>query len=203
MKERPLIAILRGVQPFEVIDIARGIVDAGIDKIEVPFNSPKPLESIGLLIDTFGDQINIGAGTVVTVEQVEQVSAIGGQFIVSPNCNVEVIAKTKALGMASYPGVLTPTECYAAIDAGADAIKLFPASVVGTKGLSAYRAILPPDIDVYVVGGADASNFSDWYQAGAKGFGLGASLYRAGDTAEKVAAAANSAVAAFDALMDQ
>ncbi len=200
MKERSLIAILRGVTPIDVLDIAEALIDAGINKIEVPLNSPDALVSIKKLASTYGEKSYLGAGTVINVEQVEQVAAVGGRFIVSPNTNLDVITRTKELNMGSYPGVMTPSECYAAIAAGADVLKLFPANVLGEKGLQALLAILPKDKAVYVVGGADANNFSTWYQAGAKGFGLGTSLYCAGDTPEKVHKAAVAAVLAYDAL---
>jgi len=197
---RPIIAILRGVKPAEAVGIAGVILAAGIDKIEVPLNSPSPFDSINAIVKAYGDQALIGAGTVLTTAQVKQVRSAGGQLVVSPNCDPAVIAATIAEGMQSWPGVFTPSEALAALQAGATGLKLFPGDMAGPKGLQAMRAILPLGTQVYAVGGAAPDNFSKWIEAGADGFGIGSAIYKPGDTAETVAAKAQAIVAAFDAI---
>ena len=193
----PLIAILRGITPDEVADVATVLVSEGITTIEVPLNSPDAMTSIKKLSDELADKAVIGAGTVLTAEEVEAVHAVGGQLIVSPNCDAEVIATTKRLNLQSWPGVFTPTECFAALRAGADGLKLFPGSMAGPSGLKAIRAILPKGTQVYAVGGAGADNFAEWIAASADGFGLGTALYSPGLTAEEVAARARTIVQAY------
>ena len=149
---RPLIAILRGIKPSEAVDVAAALLDAGIDRIEVPTNSPDPFESIGIIVDAFAKDALIGAGTILTTEQVNQVDAVGGKLIVSPNCDPKVIAHTKVKSMQSWPGVFTPTEAFAALQAGADGLKLFPGAMAGPSGLKAIRAILPVGTKVFAVG---------------------------------------------------
>jgi 2-dehydro-3-deoxyphosphogalactonate aldolase len=197
---RPIIAILRGVKPAEAVGIAGVILAAGIDKIEVPLNSPSPFDSINAIVKVYGDQALIGAGTVLTTTQVKQVRSAGGQLVVSPNCDPAVIAATIAEGMQSWPGVFTPSEALAALQAGATGLKLFPGDMAGPKGLKAMRAILPFGTQVYAVGGAAPDNFSKWIEASADGFGLGSAIYKPGDTSETVAAKAQAIVTAFDAI---
>ena len=197
---RPIIAILRGVRPDEVVAIGRTLVAAGIDRIEVPLNSPEPLESIAALADALDGEAEIGAGTVTVPEQVDAVAGAGGRLIVSPNFDAEVVARTRTLGLASYPGVFTASECFAAVKAGADALKLFPASRLGTDGLKALRDVLPPSTPLYAVGGVGPADFAAWRAAGADGFGIGGALYRPGATAAEVDAAARALVAAWDGL---
>ena len=197
---RPIISILRGVHPAEAVAFAGVILAAGIDRIEVPLNSPSPLESISAIAKTYGDRALIGAGTVLTVAQVQQVRAAGGQLVVSPNCDPAVIAATIATGMQSWPGIFTPSEAFAALQAGATGLKLFPGDMAGPKGLKAMRAILPTGTQVYAVGGAGPENFAEWIAASADGFGLGSAIYKPGDTPETVAAKAQAIVAAFDAI---
>ena len=197
---RPIISILRGVHPSEAVAIAGVILAAGIDKIEVPLNSPSPLESISAIAKAYGDRALIGAGTVLTVAQVQQVRAAGGQLVVSPNCDPAVIAATIAAGMQSWPGVFTPSEAFAALQAGATGLKLFPGDMAGPKGLKAMRTILPTGTQVYAVGGAGPENFAEWVAASADGFGLGSAIYKPGDTPETVATKAQAIVAAFDAI---
>ena len=195
---RNIIAILRGVTPGEVGAIGAELVAAGIDTIEVPLNSPDPFESIAVLSRDLGDRALIGAGTVLGVDQVARVRAAGGALVVSPDANPDVIAATKAAGMASYPGVMTPTECFAALRAGADGLKLFPATLIGPGGLKALRAVLPPETEVFAVGGAGPSNFAAWLDAGATGFGIGTALYQPGFGPAEVRARAREVVAAYD-----
>ena len=197
---RPIIAILRGVQPAEAVAIAGVILAAGIDKIEVPLNSPSPLESISAIVKTYGDRALIGAGTVLTIAQVQQVRVAGGKLVVSPNCDPAVIAATIAAGMQSWPGIFTPSEAFTALQAGATGLKFFPGNMAGPKGLKAMRAILPTGTQVYAVGGAGPENFVEWVAASANGFGLGSAIYKPGDTPETVAAKAQAIVAAFDAI---
>lgn len=193
----PLIAILRGITPPESLAIAQSLMDAGITQIEVPLNSPDPLESISTLAQEFGDRALIGAGTVLSVAEVAAVKAAGGNLIVSPNCDVEVIRTTKSNGMQSWPGVFTPTEAFAALKAGADGLKLFPGAMAGTTGLAAMRPILPKGTLVFAVGGAGPENFGDWIKASADGFGLGSAIYKPGMTAQDVATRAAAIVEAY------
>lgn len=197
---RGVIAILRGVTPDAVEGIGAALIEAGIDRIEVPLNSPDPVDSIARLARAFGSVAQIGAGTVLTVEEVAAVADVGGRMIVSPNTDSAVIRATRAAGLDSFPGVFTPSECFAALAAGATGLKVFPASIMGTEGLKAIRAVLPPGTDVYAVGGVGAADFADWRQAGAAGFGIGSALYKPGDDAAAVAARAHAIVAAWDAL---
>lgn len=195
----PLIGILRGVTPDEVIDITEAVLSSGISQIEVPLNSPKPLESIRRLVDTFGERAVIGAGTVLTPAQVRDVYAAGGRLIVSPNCRPAVIEETHKLGMASWPGIVTPSEAFDALDAGATGLKLFPAVQVGLEGMKAVRAVLPSGTLLYAVGGVGVVNFAEWRAAGIDGAGLGSALYKPGQNASQVAKQAQALVDAWEA----
>ena len=196
---RPLVAILRGVRPDEVEAIGDALVAAGIGVIEVPLNSPEPLSSIARLARHLPDAL-VGAGTVLTRGEVEQVSEAGGRLAVSPNMEAPVIAHARTLGMVSLPGVFTPTEAFAALRVGADGLKLFPASLIGPAGVKAMRAVLPRGTQVYAVGGVDVGNVGEWMAAGTDGFGIGSALYKPGMGADEVGKRAAAFVTAFDGV---
>ncbi|WP_016855742.1 2-dehydro-3-deoxy-6-phosphogalactonate aldolase [Halomonas smyrnensis] len=195
----PLIGILRGITPDEAVDVGEALLAAGLDRLEVPLNSPEPLESIRRLAEALGDRAAVGAGTVLTPEQVRDVHAAGGRLIVSPNCRPAVIEETRRLGMASYPGIVTPSEAFDALDAGATALKLFPAVQVGLEGMKAVRAVLPAGTALYAVGGIGVDNFAQWRAAGVDGAGLGSALYKPGLGAEEVGERARQLVEAWRA----
>jgi 2-dehydro-3-deoxyphosphogalactonate aldolase len=198
MQHRELIAILRGITLQESDAVASGLIDAGITKIEVPLNSPDPIATISHLQRRFGDQALFGAGTVLTVDEVEAVAQTGAKLIVSPNTNYDVISRSKQLGLYSYPGVMTPTECFAALDAGADGLKFFPASLIGPNGIAAIKAVLPKSVTTYAVGGASADNFKHWFDVGITGFGIGSALYKPGRSSDDVGKIAREIVASYD-----
>ena len=193
----PVVAILRGVRSEEVIAVAQGIYDAGIRVIEVPLNSPDPLASIENLATHFGHDAIIGAGTVLSSHDVARCRDAGAKIIVSPNMNVEVIRATTAAGMISAPGCMTPTEVFTALDAGAHAVKLFPGEMVTAAAVKGFRAVLPNDTILLVVGGMSADTVASYRSAGADGFGIGSAIYRAGITAAEAGANAAKFVAAL------
>jgi 2-dehydro-3-deoxyphosphogalactonate aldolase len=199
MTGRNIIAILRGVKTAEIGAIADALVRAGITKIEVPLNSPDPLNSIQILARDFGADALVGAGTVLTVQDAKRVADVGGAMVVSPDCNPAVIEATKKLGMQSFPGVLTPTEAFSALGCGADGLKFFPSFLIGPKGLAAMAAVFPVGTKTYAVGGVGPENFNAWFDAGVTGFGIGTGLYRPGFSAADVASRARTLVAAYDA----
>jgi 2-dehydro-3-deoxyphosphogalactonate aldolase len=198
----PLVAILRGVRPDEVEPIGDALVAAGFTLIEVPMNSPEPLDSIGRLARRFAGRALVGAGTVLTTEQVAQVQDVGGQLIISPNSDLAVIAATAKADMISMPGYFTPSEGFAAVQAGATALKLFPAEAATPAVLKAQRAVFPKDLPVLVVGGITPGNMGPWRQAGANGFGLGSALYKPGATAQQVGDAAHAFISGWKDLQD-
>jgi len=193
----PLVAILRGVRPDEVVAIGEELVAAGFTLIEVPMNSPDPLDSVARLVAALGDRAMIGAGTVLTPAQVDSVREAGGRMVISPNMNADVIRASVAAGMVSLPGIATPTEALAALDAGATALKLFPAEAASPAVLKAMRAILPRETRVLPVGGIVPDGMGPWREAGAAGFGLGSALYKPGLSADAVGANARAFVAAL------
>ena len=192
-----LVAILRGVRPDEVEAIGAALEAAGIAIIEVPLNSPQPIESIRRLAASFGERLLIGAGTVMTPAQVFDIADAGGRLIVTPHAAAEVVRAAKARGMLACPGFFTPSEAFAMLAAGADAIKLFPAEAASPAVLRGIRAVLPAGTAVLPVGGIDAGNMHPWLDAGAAGFGIGSSIYRPGDSAEVVGAKAARLLAAL------
>ena len=195
---RNIIAILRGIAPDDAKAIGEVLIETGITTIEIPLNSPRPLESIALLAKAFGSVATIGAGTVLSVQHVREIASAGGRIVVSPSFDAKVVQETKSLNMASWPGVLSPTECFAALKAGADGLKIFPCSVLGPSGVKAIRAVLPPETSVYAVGGAGPANFADWIAAGVNGFGIGTALYQPGHSVAQVRQAAADIVRAYD-----
>lgn len=195
----PLVAILRGLQPSEAVAIGEAIVATGFVCLEVPLNSPEPLESIRRLRQALDGRALVGAGTVLTAAAARDVAEAGGQIIISPNTSVEVIRAAKGMGLLSMPGFFTPSEAFEALAAGADVLKLFPAEVAGPAGLKAVRAVLPPGTRVYAVGGVDPGGMAGWRKAGASGFGIGSALFKPGVSAEQAGLAAAAFVAAWQA----
>lgn len=200
LKDLPLIAILRGVTPDEIVPVGRALYDAGFRVIEIPLNSPQPFESIRRLTAELGESCLIGAGTVLTEAQVAEVDAAGGRLIVSPNANLAVIRASKAAGLVSAPGVATPSEGFAALDAGADSLKLFPAEQLGPAVVKAWRAVFPKELALLPVGGITPDNMGPYVAAGANGFGLGSALYKPGLSAAQVSANAQAFAAGWAAV---
>lgn len=195
----PLVAILRGIRPDEAEAVGDALVDAGLRVIEVPLNSPDPFNSIARLSRRFGPRVLIGAGTVMRDADVRFVADAGGRLIVTPHAAPALVRAAKAAGMVAIPGFFTPAEAFALLDAGADALKLFPAEGGSPAMLRALRAVLPPGTMVLPVGGVDTGTMAAWRNAGASGFGIGSAIYRPGDTAVAVAAKAATLLAALAA----
>jgi 2-dehydro-3-deoxyphosphogalactonate aldolase len=193
----PIVAILRGLRPAEAVGIAEALIDAGIRIIEVPLNSPEPLVSIARLHANFLSEALIGAGTVLTPSSVEAVAGAGGRLIVAPNTDAAVIRRARQLGLECLPGFLSPTEAFAAVAAGATRLKLFPANTLGSGYLKAIREVLPADAEVWAVGGTGAHDLQQWIAAGARGLGVGGSLYKPGDSPESVGQRAKALVDAW------
>lgn len=193
----PLIAILRGVRPEEAGAIGAALEAAGIAIVEVPLNSPRPIDSIALLARDFGARMLVGAGTVTTEAEVAAVAEAGGRLLVTPHADPSLVLAAKACGMLAVPGFFTPAEAFALLAAGADGLKLFPAEAANPAVLRALRAVLPEGTMILPVGGMDGRSIPAWRAAGAAGFGIGSAIYRPGDTAETVAATARKLLAAL------
>jgi 2-dehydro-3-deoxyphosphogalactonate aldolase len=196
--KRDIVAILRGLQPHEAQAIGRAVFEAGIEAIEVPLNSPEPFRSIGMLARDLPGSALVGAGTVLEAPDVVRLADAGGRLLVAPNVDAAVLARAAELSLVTMPGVFTPTEAFAAIKAKASALKFFPASVLGPKGIAAIGAVLPKDVTVGVVGGVSEADFADYARIGVRTFGLGSSLYKPGMSAEDVGSRAKAAVEAWD-----
>ena len=197
--ERPLIAILRGIKPDETADIVGALIENGFTAIEIPLNSPDPFRSIEIAARMAPANCLIGAGTVLTVEDVDRLDGAGGKLLVTPNVEPAVISRARDKGMVTMPGVFTATEALSAARAGATGLKFFPAGVLGASGITAIRAVLPPELLVAAVGGVSDQNFADYTKAGILAFGLGTSLYKPGMTAAEVAERAKVTIYAYDA----
>jgi 2-dehydro-3-deoxyphosphogalactonate aldolase len=198
LQSLPLIPILRGLHTHEALSIAQGLIEQGYDCIEVPLNSPTPLATLKLLREAFPN-IVLGAGTVLQVAQVDALADLGVDLILAPNCKIPVIARALHLGMQVMPGVATPSECFAAIDAGTDLLKAFPGEMLAPKVLKAWKAVLPAAVRLFPVGGINAQNIAAYVEAGADGFGFGSALYAPGDSGERVSVKARSMREAWDA----
>jgi 2-dehydro-3-deoxyphosphogalactonate aldolase len=198
--KRPLVAILRGVKPDEAEAIVSVLIEAGMTAIEIPLNSPDPFHSIELAVKRAPADVLIGAGTVLTTEDVDRLHNVGGKLLVAPNVDTQVLARANERGMVTMPGVFTPTEALLAARAGASSLKFFPASVLGPSGISAIRAVLP-DVMIAAVGGISETNFAEYVKIGVRAFGLGSSLYKPGMTAAEVAARAKVTIEAYDLVI--
>jgi len=203
LAELPLIAILRGLRTEAAVDVATALIDAGFGVLEVPLNSPDPFKTIGVLVERFGDRAMIGAGTVMTPDQVSQVAEQGGDLIVMPHSDQAVVNTAKALKLNCVPGVATPTEAFAAVAAGADALKLFPAEASPPAVVKAWRAVLPPDVSLFPVGGIRPESMGPYLNAGATGFGLGSALFKPDMAIADIEANARAFVTAYAALRNK
>lgn len=200
--KRNLVAILRGLRPDEARAVGRAVFEAGIEAIEVPLNSPDPFRSIEMLAADLGKDALVGAGTVLAVADVDRLKEAGGRLLVAPNVDPAVLGRAAELSLVTMPGVFTPTEAFVAINAKASALKFFPASVLGPKGIAAIGAVLPKETVVGVVGGVSETDFADYARIGVRTFGLGSSLYKPGMSATDVGSRAKAAVAAWDRVFD-
>ncbi|MEZ7817990.1 MAG: 2-dehydro-3-deoxyphosphogalactonate aldolase [Candidatus Azotimanducaceae bacterium] len=200
LEQMPLVAILRGITPTEALDVTECLIDAGITIVEVPLNSPDPLTSINLLAEKFGEQILIGAGTVLDVEQVQSVADAGGRLIVSPNTSVSVIQAAVALNMICVPGAATPSEVFTALAAGAHGVKAFPAEMLTPQIINSWRAVLPKDLNILPVGGISTDNMQSYWQVGVNGFGIGGALYQSGKSIQAISASAKEFIQAIHKL---
>jgi len=195
---RSLVAILRGIRPDEIEPALDVLVEAGFTAIEIPLNSPDPFRSIETAVRSAPEACLVGAGTVLNVEDVDRLHDVGGRLVVSPNTVPAVIARASDHSMVTMPGVMSPSEAFTAIGAGASALKFFPASVLGPQGIAAIRAVLPSDMEVGVVGGVSERSFEDYAKVGVRTFGLGSSLYKPAMAAQEIASRAEATVAAYD-----
>jgi 2-dehydro-3-deoxyphosphogalactonate aldolase len=200
ISECGLIAILRGITTEEIEAVGRALVEAGIRVAEIPLNSPDPFASIEKMAAAFKGKLVVGAGTVLSVQDVDLLKAHGGQISVSPDCNEAVIARARELGLEPLPGVFTPTEAFAAIRAGATHLKLFPAEAASPATVKAWRAVLPKQVRIHAVGGVTPANMQSWVDAGVAGFGIGSNIYKQGATAAAVAKSAKEFITAWKAL---
>jgi 2-dehydro-3-deoxyphosphogalactonate aldolase len=196
--KRPLVAILRGVKPDEVDSIVSVLIEAGMTAIEIPLNSPDPFRSIAIAVKRAPAGLLVGAGTVLTTDDVDRLHDVGGKLLVAPNVDTQVIACARVHGMVTMPGVFSPTEALLAARAGASSLKFFPASVLGAAGIAAIRAVLPVGAMIAAVGGVSDQNFAEYVKSGVRAFGLGSSLYKPGMTAADVAARAKATITAYD-----
>lgn len=199
---KPLVAILRGLEPECAVQIVGEIVATGFEIVEVPLNSPQPFDSIEAIAREYGDRVLVGAGTVLRVDQVDRLADIGAKLVVSPNCNPNVIRRSIDRGMVSLPGVLTPSEMFSALDSGATGLKIFPTEFVPPTALKAMCAVLPSNVPIFAVGGIGAGNMTDYLKAGATGFGMGGAIFKPGKSSKDVAADAARIVEAFDNAME-
>ena len=197
-RNRELIAILRGLTLERCAIVSEILIAEGFTKLEVPLNSPNPMKTISEMQNSFGNSVTIGAGTVTNVSEVNELSDLGCQMIVSPNTDTEVIKATKKNGMLSFPGAFTPSECFSAINAAADGIKIFPAFKLGIEGFKALKAVLPSDLKTYAVGGINETHFSDWLDAGVTGFGIGSNLFHPSMSEDDIQLAARKIILAYD-----
>ncbi|CAH6636176.1 2-dehydro-3-deoxy-6-phosphogalactonate aldolase [Pseudocitrobacter vendiensis] len=193
----PLIAILRGITPDEALEHVGAVIDAGFDAVEIPLNSPEWERSIPAVVDAYGQKALIGAGTVLKPEQVDVLARMGCKLIVTPNIHTDVIRRAVSHGMTVCPGCATATEAFSALEAGAQALKVFPSSAFGPEYIKALKAVLPPDVPVFAVGGVTPENLTQWIHAGCAGAGLGSDLYRAGQSVERTAQQAVAFVKAY------
>jgi len=197
-RNRELIAILRGLTLDRYAIVGEILIAEGFSKLEVPLNSPNPMKTISEMQNSFGNSVIIGAGTVTNVSEVNELSNLGCQMIVSPNTDIEVIKATKNKGMLSFPGAFTPSECFSAINAAADGIKIFPAFKLGIEGFKALKAVLPSNLKTYAVGGINETHFSDWLDAGVTGFGIGSNLFHPSMSEDDIQLAARKIILAYD-----
>lgn len=195
----PLVAILRGLEPERAVDIGAVLIEAGFEMIEVPLNSPDPFTSIAALVQSFGGSALIGAGTVLSTDAVDRLADVGAGLVVSPNCNPAVIARAADHGMVTLPGVLTPTEMFAALAAGATGLKIFPAELVDPAIVRAVRAVLPPEVPLFAVGGIGSANMGAYLAAGVTGFGVGGALFKPGKPLSDIARDAAAFVQSYKA----
>lgn len=195
-----IIAILRGITAGEAHDVGAALYEAGVRVVEVPLNSPDPFTTIDKLASEFAGRMIAGAGTVLDPADINLLKSHKGEIAVSPDCNPAVIARAKEAGLVPIPGVFTPTEAFAAIRAGAQHLKLFPAEAASPQTIRAWKAVLPKHVRVYAVGGVTPANMQQWHQAGADGFGIGSNIYKQGMTAAEVATSARDFVAAWKSL---
>ena len=197
-RNRELIAILRGLTLDRCVMVGEILIAEGFSKLEVPLNSPSPMKTISEMQNRFGNSVTIGAGTVTNVSEVNELSDLGCQMIVSPNTDSEVIKATKNKGMLSFPGAFTPSECFSAINSDADGLKIFPAFKLEVTGFKALKAVLPSNLKTYAVGGIDETHFNDWLNAGVTGFGIGSNLFHPSMSDNDIQFAARKFVLAYD-----